>query len=67
MVLDNILPGELDPADRIREIAMKDKLDMRGSRAHLIEDEIAQTHKVRTKCDLENQLDKLARAWRVLV
>lgn len=46
MVLDNILPWELDPTDRIRQIALKDRLDMKASGAHLIEDKIHQNHKV---------------------
>lgn len=50
MVLDNILPSELDPADRIRQLALKDRLDMKASGAHLIEDEIATKHKVPIFC-----------------
>ncbi len=46
MVLDNILPWEVDASDRIREIALKDKLDMSASKAHIIEDRINHDHKV---------------------
>ena len=46
MVLDNILPWELDPSDRIRQLALKDRLDMKASGAHLIEDKIHHDHKV---------------------
>ena len=46
MVLDNILPWELDPTDRIRQLALKDRLDMKASGAHLIEDKIHRDHKV---------------------
>ena len=49
MVLDNILPWETDPADRLRQIAMKDGGDITGKEAHFVEDEVhnAPDHKVR--------------------
>jgi hypothetical protein len=45
MVLDNMLPREVDSADRIRELALHERLEMDGKAAHLIEDEMDQQHK----------------------
>lgn len=57
MVLDNILPWEMDPTDRIRQIALKDGFDMKASGAHLIEDKFHRDHKVTERFILEAFLD----------
>lgn len=46
MILDNILMSEADPADRIRQLAMRDRLDMTARGARLVEEKYAISQKV---------------------